>query len=283
MKMHVNGIDLDVDVQGRDKHPAMIVHHGAPGLSTSIEPKLSFGPFADVCRVVTYDARGSGSSPLVPPYTHEQWVADVDEVRRRLGVERVIMCGGSYGGIIALEYALAHPDRLLALILRDTMPRHVPGRTLERALASPRYTADPELVKRIDMGRCSDDDDLRRCYEAIMPLYDAEPSAEKSEAARSRTVYHHETHNFAFSHNQPRYDVVDRLHEITVPCLVTVGRHDWICPVEDSELIAAQVPNAELVIFENSGHSPQLEEPERFQAVVRSFIKEHDLVRLASA
>ena len=161
MKMHVNGIDLDVDVQGRDKHPAMIVHHGAPGLSTSIEPRLSFGPFADVCRIVTYDARGSGSSPLVPPYTHEQWVADVDEVRRRLGVERVIMCGGSYGGIIALEYALAHPDRLLALILRDTMPRHVPGRTLERALASPWYTADPELVKRIDMGRCSDDDDLR--------------------------------------------------------------------------------------------------------------------------
>lgn len=54
--------------------------------------------------------------------------------------------------------------------------------------------------------------------------------------------------------------------------LVTVGRHDWVTPVSSSETIAALLPNAELVVFEESGHSPQNEERELFQATMRGFL-----------
>jgi proline iminopeptidase len=55
---------------------------------------------------------------------------------------------------------------------------------------------------------------------------------------------------------------------------VTVGRTDWITPVSSAETIASLIPNSRLVVFEKSGHSPQIEEAERFQAVVREFLHE---------
>ncbi|MEQ4301045.1 alpha/beta hydrolase [Plantactinospora sp. B6F1] len=80
------------------------------------------------------------------------------------------------------------------------------------------------------------------------------------------------THNFAFAVNQPNYDIKSLLPGISCPTLVTVGRHDWITPVERSETIVELIPDAKLVVFEHSGHSPQLEEAERFQQVVHDFL-----------
>jgi len=59
---------------------------------------------------------------------------------------------------------------------------------------------------------------------------------------------------------------------ITVPTLVTVGRRDWVTPVSAAETIASLIPNAKLVVFEKSGHSPQIEERERFLSTVRDFL-----------
>jgi len=73
------------------------------------------------------------------------------------------------------------------------------------------------------------------------------------------------------------YDLKPHLPSIRVPTLIIVGRHDWITPVECSEEIHRLIPNSRLEIFENSGHSPQLEEPERFQQVVREFLASNGL------
>jgi proline iminopeptidase len=86
-------------------------------------------------------------------------------------------------------------------------------------------------------------------------------------------VYHHATHNFAFTRNMPTYDILARLPEISCPVLVTVGRDDWIVPVAESEAIAERIPDALLVVFERSGHSPQIEEPELFRSVMRDFLR----------
>ena len=60
-----------------------------------------------------------------------------------------------------------------------------------------------------------------------------------------------------------------------VPTLIVVGRHDWITPVEAAEELAGLLPSAELVVFEDSGHAPQLEENERFIALVGDFLARH--------
>ncbi|MBE9014295.1 alpha/beta fold hydrolase, partial [Pseudanabaenaceae cyanobacterium LEGE 13415] len=66
--------------------------------------------------------------------------------------------------------------------------------------------------------------------------------------------------------------VLDQLHKITVPTLVIAGRHDWICPPEFSEQIAKTIPNADLRIFEHSGHLIRADEPEALLDAIAGFI-----------
>lgn len=77
-----DGAILQVNLLGDDPgKPLVIVHHGAPGLSSREESEASFGFLSKTFRVLSFDARGSGRSSSQPPYTHAQWVADVDELR----------------------------------------------------------------------------------------------------------------------------------------------------------------------------------------------------------
>lgn len=278
MFVNVNGVRLRVDVQGDG--PPIYAHHGAPGLGTHATTKRALAPLADSFRIVTFDARGSGESDPLPPYTHDQWVADLDALRAHFGDERIVLEGGSYGGYVALEYALAHPERVSRLILRDTSAsRHFEDLARRNALA--RAEEFPEITEELlDMvfeGRVPSDEAMRDAYAALSPLYDASSDPVKAAERVAAATFRADTHNQAFAGNLPNFDLTDRLHEIQVPTLVIVGRHDWITPVEASEEIAAGIPHAELVIFEDSGHSPQLEENERFVATVRAFLARHDL------
>lgn len=278
MFAEVNGIRLRVDVQGEQNSLPVYAHHGAPGLGNHVTPKKAFGPLADTFRVVTFDARGSGESDKVPPYTHEQWVADLDGLRAHFGDERMILTGGSYGGYVALEYVLAHPERVTHLILRDTSAsRKFEGLSRKNALARAADYPDitEELLDTLFEGRVESNEAMKEAWATIAPLYDANTTPEKIAARIASASFHVDTHNYAFSQNIPNFDLTGRLHEIQVPTLVVVGRHDWITPVESSEEIAAGIPNSELVIFENSGHSPQLEENEKFIATVRDFLRRH--------
>ena len=275
MDVTINDCRLNVEILGDDdtSKPVMIVHHGAPGLGSMAEPKASFGAFADDYRVLVFDARGSGSSELKPPFTHEQWAADVDALREWIGAETVVMAGGSYGGFIAMEYAIRYPDRVAALVLRDTSADHShQDASRKNALASDRIEIDHDLFNRMMDGEIRDDADFKRAWAHILLLYDHELNMDKVRERTESTPYHYATHNYAFSVNQKSYDIKDKLPGITAPTLITVGRSDWITPVAASEVIHGLIPDSELVVFEKSGHSPPQEEPEKFQRVVREFL-----------
>src|SRR5262249_38666244 len=153
----------EIEVLGDDPAlPVMIVHHGAPGLGSRDEPKRGYGAFRDRYRVVVFDARGSGESEGKPPFTHAQWVADLDAIRQWIGAERFVLAGGSYGGFIAMEYAVRHPGRLVALILRDTSPDNAHRRdALKNVLSSDRVDLDPDLVARVNRGEVRDNAEFR--------------------------------------------------------------------------------------------------------------------------
>jgi len=275
----INGTRLVIEELGPSDAPAIIVHHGAPGLGSRAEPLRSFGPFADSYRIVTFDARGSGSSADDGPFSHEQWVADIEEIRRRFGLGDVVLAGGSYGGFLAMEYTLAHPDRVRALVLRDTAAdTSYDHLAVERARAFKTVPIDPWAIERIGTGKFADNAEFERYWRAILPLYDHHYDPEAVERKAASTQYHYATHNYAFDVNMPQYDLTGRLGEIQCPVLVTVGRHDWRTPVPASETIADGVADGRLVVFENSGHSPQLEEPELFQATVREFLDKAEVM-----
>jgi proline iminopeptidase len=131
---------------------------------------------------------------------------------------------------------------------------------------------DEGELERLFEGRTTSDDDFRTLIAMIMPLYTTtyDPARDAEQVAAMQI--HHATHNYAFAHNQQGFDLRDRLGELRVPVLITVGRHDWITPLVASEELHALIPGSELVIFENSGHGPQNEEREAWRAAVRRFL-----------
>lgn len=269
----VNGVRLVYEDGGQGT--AIVTLHGGPGMGSRASDWSAFQPLTDHYRLISYDQRGNGDSGAGEGYSHAQFVADLEALRVQLGLGKIVVLGGSYGGFLALEYALAHPEHLHAVILRDTAASNrFQDTSMERALSSG-FPMDQARLERLFGGQLASDDEFRESFAMIQPLYTVErdPAAEAERLAR--IPFRYETHNWAFSRNQPAYDLTGRLHEIGVPVLVTVGREDWITPLEASEELAAGLPRSELVVFEHSGHSPHLEEQERYLGVVRDFLARH--------
>jgi proline iminopeptidase len=277
MNVEINGNSLNVEVLGPEGAPVLIAHHGGGGIGSLAEPKATFGPLADELRVVVFDARGCGRSEGKPPFSHAQWAADVDGLREWIGAEQIIVAGGSYGGFIAMEYAIAYPDRTQAMILRDTSAdKSNLDRAYENARTQTRIEINWDNFNRYWQGRITDDEDLKARWAEIIPLYDFEYDAVASAARVEAGIYRHEAHNFCFTDNMPNYDLRPQLPSVRCPTLVTVGRTDWVTPPSSAETIASLIPDSRLVIFEKSGHSPQFEEYDRFQQVMRDFL--HDVL-----
>lgn len=274
MKVTINDNELNVEVLGDHDAPVLIAHHGGGGIGSLSEPKATFGPLADIFKVVVFDARGCGLSEGKPPFSHAQWASDVDGLRTWLEVDTIVIAGGSYGGFIAQEYAIAYREHTRAMILRDTSPDWASNidRAYENARTQTRVEINWESFDRYWQGRITDDQDLKDRWEEIIPMYDFHYDPVKSKKAVDAGYYRHEAHNWCFQHNMPNFDLRAQLTSVTCPTLVTVGRADWVTPVSSAETIASLVPNSKLVIFENSGHSPQIEEFDLFQQVMRDFL-----------
>ena len=271
--LNINGVRLVYDDAGSGI--PLVTLHGGPGMGSRKGDWSTFGPLTDSYRLISYDQRGNGDSDGGEPYSHEQFVADLESLRQELGLGKIILLGGSYGGYIALEYALRHQDNLHALILRDTAANNrYKDTSMVRALTSD-FPMDEARLERLFGGWIESDEDFRESFAMIQPLYNVtrDPAAEAERLAR--IPFRYETHNWAFSRNQADFDITEALRGVRTPVLVTVGRHDWITPLEASEELASVLPNSELVVFENSGHSPQLEETDRYLGVVRDFLARH--------
>jgi len=252
----VNGARLHAEVHGPEDAPALVILHGGPGVGDCRGQVRDYGALADEFRLVFYDSRGSGRSEEKPPYTHEQWVDDADALTRSLGIERFALLGHSYGGIVAQEYAVRHQDRLTQLILVDTAPSTVDDEeSIRRALAAELPGIEEGWLRRLFEGRVDSDAELHDMWERLLPLYfdgPFDPGLPKQIADDS--YYHYATHNYAFSVNNPAFDVREQLGSIRVPTLVLCGASDWITPFALSQDIAARIPGSRLVRFEHSGH-----------------------------
>ncbi len=274
MRATINGVELYYEMQGQG--PPLMALHGGPGMSDGRGYRAALAPLADEFTVITPDHRGCGRSGDAPPetYTHAQLAADAEGLRRHLGLGRIALLGTSYGGFIALEYALRYGGALAGLILVGTAAsndHHAAAKA--NALRSGRPGIEPAMLDRLFGGRVRDNADFRRSYAAIAPLYSPHFDPATLEARLDDTPFRYETHNRLFGHELPRYDLRPRLGEIAAPALVMCGRHDWICPPAESELLARGIPDAQLVVFEGSGHGPMRDENAAFLAEMRAFLR----------
>jgi proline iminopeptidase len=275
MYVTLNGCKLYYEIHGNEQGETIFFIHGGPGMSDSRGDVNSFSDLGDTYRLVFLDNRGSGRSETVPPYTHEQWTSDIDALREHLGAEQIHMLGGSYGGFLTLEYVLRYPERIKSIILRDTAPNNKNNHlSMDKALKSNLPGINKEMLDRLFGGEVRSNEEFREMIKAILPLYTVEWDEKAAEKQLNNIYFHYETHNYAFGVNKKSYDVSDDLHQITCPVLITVGIHDWVTPVEYSDEMAAKIPNNTYVKFDNSGHSPQVEENEKYLKLVREFLAE---------
>jgi proline iminopeptidase len=248
-----------------------LVMHGGPGFDHSVlHPWLD--PLGDVMRLVYYDHRGHGRSgrPPVKTLTYQQLCSDADALREHLDFEKIAVLGYSFGGGVALEYALRYPERLSHLILLDTGPGGNGDRWEEIEANARRKGATQE---QLDALGASDENeaDFWRTLNLIAPLYFHTFDADLAERVLGKTIVSLEAAEADYAIDGG-WDLTPRLGEISAPTLILVGEDDFICPPSRAKIMHDRIPNSELVIFEKRGHFPHVEEPEAFFEAVRGWI-----------
>lgn len=264
------GSKLAVDGEHMVERPTLIVMHGGPGFDhSSMRPY--FDRFADSHQVVYIDHRGNGrSTGAAEGWSLVQWGDDVRRFCDRLGIEKPVVYGNSFGGMVAMSYASRHPDHPAKLVLSSTAARmHFDiayGMMEERGGVEAR-----EVAKRFWARGADEDfaDYLRVC----MPLYNP-GRTDLWAAARQRAIMRLDVMRH-FSQGEIRdMDARATLADIRCPVLVLAGTYDPITPVACAEEIAAALPEgvAQLEVFEGAGHGVHRDRPDDAERVLRQFL-----------
>lgn len=258
----------------------MIAHSGGPGMDA--RGWYDFGKIDEFVTIVAIHPRGSGLSGPAEgdAYLLPDYAADVEALRIHLGLDKPIVMGWSHGGMVAMQFAFTYPDSLSKLILFDTSAyfgeflSDIEGAVQEFKDESWFETSFAAL-KAEWAGDYQSDEDMARLWADEMKFYFKQFDA-RAEA------YHEQTKDLPIrmaslkTFNDKEAATLDlRLHlkKITVPTLVIVGRHDFITNVAMAEEMVKHIPNARLVIFEDSGHYAFVEEQEKFYRVIKEFVE----------
>lgn len=267
---HLNDSDLFYLEVGKGI-PSLVMHGGLGFDHTSLHPWLD--PLGDILHLVYYDHRGNGRSgrPAIETLTHDQFCADADALRAHLGFEKVLVLGLSYGGFIALEYALRYPQRLTHLILLETAPAMNYGSEIDANAKRKGETDADRAIRRIPP---ASDEEMKHSFAVRAPLYFYNFNRALSDRLFGQTVYSASAARRALALWET-YNVTPRLGEIRTPTLIFVGNDDFICPPSQAGIMHERIQNSELHVFEKSGHMPYAEQAEEFFSVFRNWLRRH--------
>lgn len=254
----INGDDLYYETVGSG--PAIMVMHGGLGLSHDyLRPY--FDQLSDKHTVIYYDHHGNGRSAKPDDYAEmsfDRMVSDAAALMKHLGHESMTLVGHSYGGFIAQEFAAQKPELLDGLVLIDTVPAFDYNPTVSGT--------DEQMAAfgKLFSAPMADDADWKSTWGQVIQIYFKDWDADTGADLDKRTVYEHRAWNAAGA-LLGSFNMLEKLPQIEVPALVMAGRHDGITPPEPgAERIADLMPNATLVVFENSAHYPFIEEEAAF-------------------
>ncbi|MGO9833810.1 MAG: alpha/beta fold hydrolase [Polyangiaceae bacterium] len=225
-------------------------------------------PLSALGRVVSFDGPGHGKSEQSPSFTLEENADALVDGFRELRIERAVMVGLSWGGMLAMRLALQHPTRVRALALLDTSAEaEEPARALKyrlliafsRHLGMPKGLADTQIVPLMLSSSAR-----RREPELANRLVRAANGFSREGSARA-----------AIAVVVRRTDILGRIAAIRAPTLVMCGTEDRSTEPVHSQRIADQIPGARLVLVEGAGHLSALEQPAKVNESLVPFVREH--------
>lgn len=259
---HVNGINLHYDVYGQGQPLLFVNGLGQPSIAW--DPEL-IQAMTNTHKVITFDNRGTGLSDKPDePYTMAMFASDATGLLDQLNIPRVHVFGVSMGGMIAQELGAHYQDRIASLILGCTTPG---GRNAVQA--------PPESLKALQ-GRAdmTPEEAGRAGWKLSFSDEFIQTHRGQLEENLQRTLKH-PTPRFAYErHYQATMTlrVFKHLKDIKIPTQVVTGRDDLLIPAANSEIIAREIPGAELKIFDNVGHGFFISAREPFIATMKDFL-----------
>ncbi len=254
--------------------PTCVVIPGGPGLEWKY---LRMEALEQQLTLVYLEPLGTGGSPRLAPgvvYTFERYAQQLEALRVALGEDRLCLIGHSYGGEIALRYAIDHPDRVSALVLYSAPSRG--GKEFGDAVVAAveawkgrAWFAVAKQAMLADDPKTDDEGTLQ--WKQAVPLLFADWDAHAADYARAVDVT---AYAACYQVVVPPTDFRPELAKITAPTLVLVGAHDFCCGERWGGELVAGIRGAKLARFEHSGHMAHLEETQRFVEVVSQFVRD---------
>ncbi len=246
---------IGVDEAGAGDAVPILFLHGVGSDKSVWAPQLAH--FGAKRRAVAFDYPGYGDSdPADTGTTRDDFAAAILGAMDMLGVERAHVCGLSLGGVIAIAMNAAAPETCVSLILADSFAVHPDGPAIhERATNASRALTMKQLA------------------EQRTPVLLAAGASKNLRDDVCRTMARIDPDAFRIGTEAVWLaDQRDRVATIAVPTLVLVGDQDKVTPPRLSEELAAAIPGARLQIIAGAGHLTNIEMPDRFNAIVETFI-----------
>lgn len=255
-------------------NPSMILLHGFGASVFSWREVI--GPLSEKFKVLAFDRPGFGltSRPLgeellrFNPYTIQGQVELTVELMDHLGLDKVVLVGNSAGGLTAMAVALAHPERVVGLVMVDAaIYTNNEDSSLFKLLAlTPQGKHLGPLLARTLLSRA---DDLLE-----LAWYDPSKITPEMVAGYEKPLRSDDWDKALWELTLARDEFdTEQLKRMDIPTLVLSGDSDKIVPVEEARRLARELPNASLYIFDRTGHLPQEENPREFLRVVTTFIQ----------
>lgn len=260
----------------------LIVLHGGPGLSQDyLLPQLY--KLAENNLVIFYDQRGSGRSletKLDEQYINiDQFVDDLETLRTSLGFDKFILMGHSWGGLLAMQYAVDHQENLMGLILLNTAPADYKGQKAfveEFGLRTKNIHNDIKPIfayedfKELNAAQISD------LYRKLFSVYFYNPKEVKDlslnfsvTSAQSGFKVMEEMSKTSWL--QPHINLFPGLKKLSIPTFILHGKQD-IVPVWTAQEIKDAIPQSEIVILDHCDHFPYIEQPSQFFTALNNFL-----------
>lgn len=270
-RVEANGIRFWVEQEGQG--PPLVLLHGGPGIDHRVfHPELS--RLARFRRLIYYDMRGHSmsSEPEDPEdYGLDQDVQDLEALRRAFGFDRLDLLGYSYGGAVALKYAAQFAEHVDRVVICSTMI----GLTLEEARR--RARAHP-LARAID--RAQTPEERRELFWRFYFYKPLRPEVRRYQELTQQAYDSLKNRRLLAGHREEKFrrawdPLVREPPRIERPILFAFGRHDPLVSIERAErwIEGAGFPAASLVVFEESRHTPFVDEPEAFTRRIRAFLE----------
>jgi len=259
LRAHVNGINVNYELHGREGAPCLVLSHSLACSVRMWDPQIA--ALKDKYRILAYDTRGHGGTDApMGAYTLELLADDLFFLLKELKITAAHYCGLSMGGMIGQTFALKYPGVFKTLALADTTSRYPAEaapvwadrvKTAEAKGMEP--LAQPTLERWFT-------ESFRKSNPAVV------------EAIRKLIVATPVAGYAGCCHALPKINATARLKEIRCPILVIVGEQDPGTPVAMAKEIHDNAPGSRLVIIPQAAHLANLEQPAAFTAAMETFL-----------